>query len=136
MVFFILDKSIKIWNITSSNLEKSLNDHKEAAKCLVELKNNKFASGSEDMTIKIWDLSYNSSSIGTLIGHSGVIPALVELENGHLASAALDSLSFIRANTGFKLVRTLESTDSACHIEEWRISKWVEKRLHSNMESN
>jgi len=107
------DKSIKIWKINSGNFEKTLNEHAKAVKFLVELKNDRFASGSEDMSIKIWDLASNESLISTLIGHSGAIRALVELENGYLASSASDSLIFIWDLNRFKLVKTLETIDSA-----------------------
>jgi len=106
------DQTIRIWNITTGKQALVLSGHSEAVKCLVELPNNRVASGSEDRSIKIWDLNLNGALITTLIGHSGFIRTLVVLQSGYLASSASDSYIFIWNLSDLKLIKTLESKES------------------------
>ncbi len=63
--------------------------HTKRVTALLELQNGFLVTGSEDASVKVWDLTYGSlrytfnSSIG---GHSAAIYSLAELENGYLGS--------------------------------------------------
>jgi len=60
---------------------------------LAVLPNGYLASGSDDYTIKIWDINAaaGSEAIRTIIAHTSYVLALKVLANGDLASGAYDS---------------------------------------------
>ena len=49
------DNSIKIWNLDSNKCVATLDGHSDSICCLENIDENRFASGSLDKTIKIWD---------------------------------------------------------------------------------
>ena len=51
------DKTIKIWNLTTGECLKTLNDHILTVTIILIIPNNRFISGSADRNIKIWDLN-------------------------------------------------------------------------------
>lgn len=59
-------------------------------KCLVQLKDGRFASGSGNGTIKLWDL-YTYLCNQTLEGHKIHISKLMELQDGQLVSPSLNN---------------------------------------------
>lgn len=80
--------TIKLWDpedIQSSVLE--LKGHKGLVTALIILPNGNLVSGSEDKTIKIWDLHTNTC-LKTLEGHEGEISSMVVLANGNLVSCS------------------------------------------------
>ena len=60
MISASCDKTIKIWNIKTSECIKTLNDHKDwVTSVLIISPMQLLISGSKDETIKIWDLNTN-----------------------------------------------------------------------------
>jgi len=86
------DNTIKLWNLESGSSVETLSGHTSSVRALAELSSDGLlASGSGDNTIKLWNLESGSSlSLATFFGHTGVVAALVELENGFLASGSYD----------------------------------------------
>ncbi|RMZ98100.1 serine threonine kinase, partial [Brachionus plicatilis] len=68
----------------------TLNNHSQRVRTLVVLQNGDLASGSEDRTIKIWNLE-NGSVKMTLKNHSSWVRTLAVLQNGDLVSGSEDS---------------------------------------------
>ena len=85
------DNKIKLYKI-NENYEfiYSFEEHQLWVNCLVKIDNEKFASGSNDTTIKIWDY-INKEVIYTLTGHTDCILSLIKLKNNNLCSGAADN---------------------------------------------
>lgn len=70
--------------------------HKERITCLIVLSDTEFISGSDDFTIKIWQIYKNDSQlktkcIDTLIGHTGVISQIIlDKSRNRIISASFD----------------------------------------------
>lgn len=84
--------------------------HKENVTCLLLINSNYLASGSNDKTIKIWDL-FTLKEINSLNGHQKEITALCLIKPGFIAS------------TGFEGV-----------IKIWNINDFTEKIQLSNLD--
>jgi len=69
---------------------KTLTGHTDFVRALSVLPDGSLASGSEDKTIKIWDVR-NGQTIKTLTGHTSYVYALSVLSDGSLASGSSDS---------------------------------------------
>ncbi len=65
--------------------------HNGIVNCIQILPDGYLASGSEDQTIKIWDIQ-KGMSVQTLVGHRGSIFSLVVLPGGQLASGSADTM--------------------------------------------
>jgi WD40 repeat protein len=75
------------------NLVKVINCHNWPITTLINLSNNRFATGSRDYTIKVWSVSENYAELKTLTQHEDVIRALVYLDKGDiLTSASYDKI--------------------------------------------
>jgi len=70
-------------------LIKSLHEHDNPVRCLQPLPSGELVSGSEDKTIKIWDLQIGRC-IKTLEGHTGSVLCLQLLPSGELVSGSMD----------------------------------------------
>ena len=66
-----------------------LKGHKDVVNCLVELKNTEVISGSDDHTIKVWNIQ-KRMCVSTLKGHDSYVNCLIELFNGNVLSASSD----------------------------------------------
>jgi len=83
-----VSKSIRIWN-KAYGTNITLDGHVSKVKCIAKVNETHLASGSEDLTIKIWD--FNSGiCIKTLTGHTGSINKIIRLNDSQLASASAD----------------------------------------------
>jgi WD40 repeat protein len=80
---------IRIWNVTSGFLTRSLLGHTDSVKSLLELNNNHLASGSRDFTIKIWN-SQNGTLLKTLVSLKDFVFTLVLLKNENIVSGSVD----------------------------------------------
>ena len=49
------DKTIKIWDLTTSQAVQTLKGHTDYVYSVIQLKDGRLASASGDNTIKIWD---------------------------------------------------------------------------------
>ena len=85
------DKSIKIFNINTYEIEINIIEHENYVVHLTQLKDEKLVSSSNDNTIKIFKIYKNYYTIEqTLIGHSNAVKKTIELKNGYLASCSWD----------------------------------------------
>ena len=67
-------------------------------------------SGSDDKTIKIWDLDSNEC-VRTLVGHSNQVRCLDILSNGHLISGSEDKTIKVWSSENVERVRTLNANN-------------------------
>lgn len=67
-------------------------EHSGRINCLIKLSNGTVASGSQDNTIKIWDIEKKEAKY-TLNGHTSIIWDIRELEGNRLISASDDNIS-------------------------------------------
>jgi WD40 repeat protein len=67
---------LHILNLNTNVLVRTLIGHTDRVKCFVLCGPNMCITGSEDKCIKIWELS-TGKCVKTLLGHSGVISALL-----------------------------------------------------------
>jgi WD40 repeat protein len=88
------DNSIKVTDLVTGKLHKTLVGHTKAITCLKLLKRDLLASGSHDGTIKIWSLLEERCLI-TLCGHNSSISCLEQLPNEFLISASQQDKSII-----------------------------------------
>lgn len=106
--FKIIDDfaNINIWEINDGNgLDimscKNLTLHKKNVNSIVLFKTDLLASGSEDETINIWNIT-TGKLITTLKDHSKSVTDLAVLTNGFLVSASNDQTIKIRDNNYWK----------------------------------
>jgi len=64
--------------------------HDDRVNCLVELSLNTFISGSDDKSIKVWNLQ-TKKCISLLIGHNSHVTCLVKLSDNIIASGSRDT---------------------------------------------
>lgn len=84
------NKNVLLWN-TEGNLRHSYQGHTESVLCVDWKDNNKFATSSQDGTIKIWDVQ-SSPAIKTFAEHEDSIKCLKwDHCDALLASASEDS---------------------------------------------
>ncbi len=74
-------------NSTGSNFMFRCVGHTSAITAVAALGNNYIATGSSDMTIKIWNAT-NGALIQTFTGHTGAVTSLLGLPNGLFASGS------------------------------------------------
>ena len=68
----------------------TLTGHTSDVNALTVLSDGSLVSGSDDNTIKIWDIK-NGQTIKTLTGHTDSVYALTVLPDGSLASGSYDN---------------------------------------------
>ena len=117
------DKTIRLWNLSNPTQAQAqaqaqtqvqtLSDHDESVYSLAVYKQNSshyiLISGSEDCTIKLWNLD-NHSLIATLHGHEGTVRALSVYNDGstwYLASGSDDECIKIWNLDTLTLVHTI-----------------------------
>jgi len=89
------DKTIKIWDVTTGSLVRTLTGHKRGVWSVACTFSQEMllVSGSADRTIKIWRLSDDFSCIKTFEGHSNSILRVGFINNGlQVISAGSDGL--------------------------------------------
>jgi predicted NACHT family NTPase len=99
IAFSLLNHVIKFWDIKKDVCTKTIDTKQHAAwiSSLIELKNSNYiATSSWDSTIKIWDISGETSKcIRTLVGHTDCVNTVVQVNDKILASAADDKMIMI-----------------------------------------
>lgn len=85
------DKTIKVWNLQTGELIRSLKGHRDGVYAIALSPNEKIiASGSADKTIKLWHLE-TGELLGTFTGHTSAITAVAFTASGEmLVSGSLD----------------------------------------------
>jgi WD40 repeat protein len=92
------DKTIRLWNLTSLHSNTTArqytqtpSDYLDIVDCLLLLNNGThLASGNRDFSIKILIIEAKLSLVASLQGHTEDVLSLVNLKQGHLASASSD----------------------------------------------
>ncbi|MBN3889395.1 MAG: ribosome assembly protein 4 [Nostoc sp. JL31] len=107
------DKTIKIWDVSSGQLLKSLTGHRDAVSSVAYSPNRQqLASASFDKTIKIWDVS-SGKLLKSLTGHSSGVISIAYSPNGQqLASASFDKTIKIWDVSSGKLLKSLTGHSS------------------------
>ena len=83
---------IMIWSLETYELITSLNYHNGCIRCIIKLSNDDYASGSDDFTIKIWNIDNLDDAVitQTLNGHTDIVYCLKLMSNGNLISGSKD----------------------------------------------
>lgn len=84
------DNTIKIWNIDTGSLIRTLLGHTGYVESLAVLPNGFLASGDFNGIIKIWNI-ITGSLTRTLAGHTDWVTSLGLLPNGFLVSGSYDT---------------------------------------------
>ncbi len=66
--------------------------HKDSINTVIQLKDGRIVSGSDDHSLKVWDLDHQlgPQCIYTLEGHSDSITTVIQLQNGRIVSGSDD----------------------------------------------
>ena len=100
------DNTIKIWNITSNdlNLLSTLTNHTSYVYKVIPLTHNRFSSGSSDKTLKIWN-SESPYEVITSLPHDNGIYNLLQLKQKEIliSSTYSTSIDFWDSNNYKKL---------------------------------
>ena len=103
----VADSAFFFTQTSDSALPAVLEGHKDKVESLLALKSGLLASGSNDDTIKIWNLDTGSIK-RELKGHTGDVRCLAELKNGNLVSGSDDnSIKIWNTDSGSE-IRTLK----------------------------
>ncbi|MDZ8035633.1 ribosome assembly protein 4 [Nostoc sp. DedSLP04] len=102
------DNTIKIWDVSSGKLLKSLTGHSKEVNSIAYSPNGQqLASASRDNTIKIWDVN-SKKLLKSLTGHSNEVKSVAYSLNGkQLASASADNTIKIWDVSRGKLLKSL-----------------------------
>ena len=111
---------IIIWDLLQFNLYKTLNGHLNAVTSLINLPNLKFASGSTDRTILIWDIQNSFQYNYNLTCHLGGINSLAYLNKQKLlVSSSKDVTSIIwNVNNDLILKYKLTNYNSSLSVQD------------------
>jgi WD40 repeat protein len=92
------DKMITFWNVRGGEKIKTLTGHTSAVRSLIQLKDGRLVSVSDDKTIRIWK---NDKCEKVLEGHTHWVYKVIELTDGQLASCSQDNtIRLWNINTG------------------------------------
>lgn len=99
------DKNIIIWTKNNNSFKsfQILEGHKEPIYCICKMLDGKFATGSDDASIKLWKPKKSESnssnnvlnkyiSYQTLAKHKGRVRCIILLRNGNLCSGSEDQI--------------------------------------------
>lgn len=142
-----VENEIKLLDITSIAPSTLFLEHKQKITALLKLSNSLFASGSEDQTVKIWDMNVPGSQM-TLIGHTSRISCLEKINNETIISSSDDNkiiiwnlqekkIDFIlyegqQSVSSLLLLKNGAILSSTCNGKIWfwnMINKTVEKEI-------
>ena len=90
------DNTVRLWKAETGELERPLQGHQGAVNALAALPDGRFASGSNDGSVILWDLMRNSSSV---LLHPVSVCALAVL-NSRLASGCSNGRVHVWSLTG------------------------------------
>lgn len=103
-----LDQTVKLWDVATGNLLRTLTGHKGGVLSVVFSPDGKtIASGSEDKTIKFWDVATGREN-KLIAGHSTRVTSLAFSSDGKLlASGGQDSTVKVWDVTSGRALKTL-----------------------------
>jgi WD40 repeat protein len=84
-----LDKTLRVWDTSSSACERLLEKHSQWVHCLAVLPDGRVVSGSGDKTLRVWDSSSGACE-RVLEGHSGRVICAAVLPDGRVVSRSND----------------------------------------------
>ena len=118
------NKHVNIYNWKSGVIAIKLSGHEGKVNCMTLLRNMWLVSGSDDKTIKVWDI-YKENCLQTLEGHADKIKSLAILPKDCIASGSADrTIKLWDLNTGL-LVTTLKghlaSVNALCSLSNRNI---------------
>jgi WD40 repeat protein len=70
------------------------------------LNNGNIASGSNDDTIRVWDIT-SGQCIKTLTGHTSIVRSIIQLDNGNIASSSNDETILVWDIISGQCIKTL-----------------------------
>ena len=101
-----IDKSIKIWKLSSGDCIKSLYGHTHTITSLMKLNKNQLASGCDDYSIKVWNFQ-TGICLFTLKGHKQIGIMLAKLNDTQFVSSCSDKTIKIWDFTNGYCIKTL-----------------------------
>lgn len=109
------DRTIRIWNLTTGQLEHTLNGHTDSVLALAITPCDRFLlSGSADKTIKIWDWHKPTSKPQIMAYHEGWVTSLAITNDGkYLVSGSTDSKIKLWNLSTKELIYTIVKNTSA-----------------------
>jgi WD40 repeat protein len=110
------DKTIKLWNLRTGQLLRTIKGHAGAVTSVALSPNGEtLVSGSEDKTIKLWNVSTGKLS-KTLAGHAGGVKSVVISRDGKILASSGDyednTIKLWNLATG-KLMQSLPENSNA-----------------------
>ncbi|MFN7097839.1 MAG: hypothetical protein ACK4PR_09855, partial [Gammaproteobacteria bacterium] len=94
-----IGKTIEIRSLKTGNCELVLTEHSDDITALIVLPSGHLVSGSQDTTIKIWDMEA-ASCVRTLQGHKEAVLALVIFADGLISGSADKTIKLWNIETG------------------------------------
>jgi len=83
------DSTIKVWNITTGELIKTIQSHTDQVRSIDVLPTNTFISSSLDGTIKMWNLT-DYSLLNTIYTNSSILNSVMLPNNNYIVSVTTD----------------------------------------------
>ena len=95
-----LDNNIQIRHLDSCKFVSTLEAHSDFVRCLEKIDDNRFASGSDDKTVKIWDANYFVCLKTLITGHQSGISCLKSLPSNRLATGSFLNIKIWNIESG------------------------------------
>ena len=122
------DKQIKIWEITAKHykLKQTLDGHSKCVYQVLTLSHDRFASCSQDKTIRIWELGSNYSLKQTLYGHNDTITSIIQRKDKEILVSGSDDQNLIFWDlVKYKKVNMLQNVYCACQTSLYEFEEGI-----------
>jgi WD40 repeat protein len=113
---------IRLWNAKTGTEIRRLVGHMGSVRTLCALRDGRLASGSDDNTIRLWDVKTGTAKV---YGHPSSVRALSVLPDGRLASAVNNTIILLEVKTGAETARLEGHSDSVltlCALPDGRLA--------------
>jgi WD40 repeat protein len=116
-------EELQCFDCISKSITPISKEHKGRINCIIKLSNGNIATGSQDNTIKIWDIE-KKEVLYTLNGHTSIIWDIRELEGNKIISASDDNISKVwEFNEKKKEYESYDLCNSHRHISSVAVLK-------------